>query len=424
MVSIQLLQFLNNNHTFDKFQSGFRQKHSTETALLRVSSDILMKADVGECSVLLLLDLSAAFDTINHSILLDRLQRWVGITGVALDWFSSYLSGRSVAVALNNYSSASAPLTCGVPQGSILGPVLFSLYMLPLGTLINSFEGISYHCYADDTQLYLSFEHNNLSKLTVMQDCLAAIKNWMSHNFLQLNADKTEILIIGPEIISNEIQQSLGPLANNVKQNAKNLGVFFDNKMNLEFHIKKITQSCFYHLRNIAKIKSILTSQDLEQIIHAFISSRLDYCNGLYTTLSQSSLSRLQLIQNTAARILTNTNRRAHITPVLATLHWLPVKARINFKILLITYKALHGLAPLYITDLLPRKKNTRSLRSSDKGLLEVPVTNLKTKGDRAFAVVAPTLWNALPLALKNAESVDGFKRLLKTHLFNMHFNI
>ena len=245
MVSIQLLQFLNNNQTFDKFQSGFRQKHSTETALLRVSSDILMKADVGECSVLLLLDLSAAFDTINHSILLDRLQRWVGITGVALDWFSSYLSGRSVAVALNNYSSASAPLTCGVPQGSILGPVLFSLYMLPLGTLINSFEGISYHCYADDTQLYLSFEHNNLSKLTVMQDCLAAIKNWMSHNFLQLNADKTEILIIGPEIISNEIQQSLGPLANNVKQNAKNLGVFFDKKMNLEFHIKKITQSCF-----------------------------------------------------------------------------------------------------------------------------------------------------------------------------------
>ena len=151
----------------------------------------------------------------------------------------------------------------------------------------------------------------------------------------------------------------------------------------------------------------------------AVIPSRL---YGLYTTLSRSSLSRLKLVQNTAARILTNTNRRAHITPVLAALHWLPIKARIDFKILLITYKALHGLAPLYITDLLPPKPNVRSLRSSDKGLLVVPATNLRTKGDRAFAVVAPTLWNALPLALKNSVSVDSFKRLLKTHLFRMHF--
>ena len=156
--------------------------------------------------------------------------------------------------------------------------------------------------------------------------------------------------------------------------------------------------------------------------MHASVSSRLDYCNGLYTTLNLSSISRLQLVQNTAARILTNTNRRAHITPVLASLHWLPIKSRIDFKILLTTFKALHGLAPLYISELLSPKENTRSLRSSDKGLLNIPSTKLKTKGDRAFAVVAPTLWNALPLALKNVETVEGFKRLLKTHLFQIHF--
>ena len=192
--------------------------------------------------------------------------------------------------------------------------------------------------------------------------------------------------------------------------------------MNLEFHVKKITQSCFYHLRNIAKIKSILTTQDLEKIIHAFVSSRLDYCNGLYSTLSSSSIHRLQLIQNTAARILTNTTRRAHITPVLAALHWLPIKSRIDFKILLITYKALHDLAPSYISELLHDKPNVRPLRSSNKGLLVIPPSNLKTKGDRAFEVVAPTLWNALPLAIKNAPSVDVFKNLLKTHLYRKHF--
>ena len=266
VVCKQLLQFLDNNNTLDKFQSGFRQKHSTETALLRVSSDILMKADIGECSVLLLLDLSAAFDTVCHSILLDRLHRWVGLTGLVLEWFTSYLTGRSVAVSINSYSSSSAPLSCGVPQGSILGPILFSLYMLPLGSLINTFEGISYHCYADDTQLYLSFKHNDPSKFTVLQDCLTGINNWMSQNFLQLNPDKTEILIIGPTSSSITIQQSLGPLQRNVRETVKNLGVFFDSSLNLEHHVKKITQSCFFHLRNISKIKSLLSSQDLEKL--------------------------------------------------------------------------------------------------------------------------------------------------------------
>ena len=185
VVCNQLLHFLNNNNIFDKFQSGFRQKHSTETALLKVSSDIIMKADAGECSVLLLLDLSAAFDTIHHSILLDRLQKWVGLSDLALGWFSSYLSGRSVSVAVDGYVSSSAPLTSGVPQGSILGPILFSLYMLPLGALINSFDGVSYHCYADDTQLYFSFKHSEIDRIYVLRDCLAAIKNWMAFNFLQ-----------------------------------------------------------------------------------------------------------------------------------------------------------------------------------------------------------------------------------------------
>ena len=221
------------------------------------------------------------------------------------------------------------------------------------------------------------------SKLSILNDCVLSIKDWMSQNFLQLNPDKTEILIIGPESIHTEIQHFMGTSTAKFTQTSKNLGVLFDQKLNFEPHVKKVVQTCFYQLRNIAKIKSLLTFQDLEKLIHAFISSRLDYCNALFTTLSSSSIHRLQLVQNAAARLLTNTYRRSHVTSVLKALHWLPVECRIVFKIVLITFKSLHGLSPKYITELLHPKENVRALRTSDKGLLDVPFTKLKTKGDR-----------------------------------------
>ena len=157
-------------------------------------------------------------------------------------------------------------------------------------------------------------------------------------------------------------------------------------------------------------------------IIHAFISSRLDYCNSLFTCLNKTDMGRLQLIQNAAARLLTRSSRRCHITPVLASLHWLPVSFRVNFKILVITYRALHGQAPQYLIDLVPRYEPQRALRSADQGLITAPKTNLKTKGDRAFQAVAPNLWNMLPQALRDAPSVDIFKNKLKTLFFEQAF--
>ena len=148
-----------------------------------------------------------------------------------------------------------------------------------------------------------------------------------------------------------------------------------------------IVQSCFFQLRNIAKIRSFVSCTDLEKVIHAFIYSHLDDCNSLHSGLSQKATSRLQQLQNAAARLLTKTRRRDHITPILASLYWLPVFFRVDFKILLITFKALNGHAPSYISELLVPYEPERSLRSSGRGLLVVPKSRLVTKGDRAFAV-------------------------------------
>ena len=192
--------------------------------------------------------------------------------------------------------------------------------------------------------------------------------------------------------------------------------------MLLDTHIKSVTRTCFFHLRNIAKLRSFVSHSDLEMIIHAFVSSRLDYCNSVLTCLNKTSLDRLQFIQNTAARLLTRSNRRCHITPVLASLHWLPVVFRVQFKVLVLTFRALHGQAPAYLTDLLKPYVPSRNLRSADKGLLIIPRTNFVTKGDKAFQAIAPRLWNALSCELRAAASVGIFKNKLKTLLFHHAF--
>lgn len=167
-------------------------KHTT-VLLRRVHNDILLLSNSGQSVVLLLLDLTAAFDTIDHEILLSRLEDVAGIQGSALKWFWSFLSHRSFSVNLGKLFSSSAPLICGVPQGSILGPFLFSLYILPLGFIVRNY-GISFHFYADDTHMYMALRRSNVNALDPLMHCLNEVKAWMTANFLNFNISKTELI--------------------------------------------------------------------------------------------------------------------------------------------------------------------------------------------------------------------------------------
>ena len=201
----------------------------------------------------------------------------------------------------------------------------------------------------------------------------------------------------------------------------RNLGVIFDQCMTLEKHVCRVCQISYMHLRRIAKIRHLLSKQAAEQLIHAFITSRLDFCNNLLTGLPQSTLNRLQSVQNAAACLLTGTRKFDHITPILYKLHWLPVNQRIQFKIIILTFKALHGSAPPYMHDLLTHRTTRPGLRSI-RNTLHVPRTRLVSYGDRAYSNIAPRLWNSLPDYLRQIHNITLFQQKLKTHLFLLAF--
>lgn len=201
----------------------------------------------------------------------------------------------------------------------------------------------------------------------------------------------------------------------------RDLGVMMDKHLNMKCHVNKVVKSCNYHLRNVGRIRHCLTKEAAASLVHSLVSSRIDYGNALLFGLPSSDIVRLQKVLNTAARIVSRVKRFEPITPVLYDLHWLKVEERIVYKLMVITYKALHGMAPAYIMDLLSIYTPARTLRSQNAMLLTVPRSN-KRYGDRSFAVAAPTLWNKLPVKLRSSETLDAFCRGLKSHLFDSCF--
>uniref|UniRef100_A0A8C6PUP5 Reverse transcriptase domain-containing protein n=1 Tax=Nothobranchius furzeri TaxID=105023 RepID=A0A8C6PUP5_NOTFU len=302
-----------------QYNIGIRSVCFTHTHT--VLSDILILTDSGSHVLLLLLELTAAFNTVDLTILLHRLEFWVGVTGTALEWFKSYLNGRC-------FSVPNVPLPWGVPQGSILGPLLFSIYILPLGKILASL-GFNYHFYADDCQIYLQI--NQQHSFSIMSECLSQVRSWLSQNYLQLNDSKSDAILFSPTNMNGALDVSTLPL--NLKSCATSLGVKLDSDLSMSSQVNATVKSYFFQLRRITRLKSILKRPDIESVIHAFITSRLDYANSVLIGINASALSKLQKVQNATARFLTNTDRRMHITPILADLHWLPVKFRINFKV-------------------------------------------------------------------------------------------
>ena len=416
---------------YSTLQSAYRAGHSTETALLNVDNDILLNMDHQRVTLLVLLDLSSAFDTVDHEVLLRRLEVTFGITDNALQWFRSYLAGRSQRVLLNGSFSEELSLPHGVPQGSCLRPLLFTVYASKL------FERVKrhlpdVHAYADDNQLYISFKPGSsaseLEVVIALQDCILDIKTWMTTAKLKLSDDKTELIVIGTRAQLNKIsisELSIDHVKVSAVCNVRNLGSWFDNHLSMKTAINKTCQSGLYHLLNIGRIKRFLSFEDRKSIVQAIVMSRIDYCNNLLYGVAATNLSKLQRVQNAAVRLVCSLPRHEHVTSSFIRLHWLPIKFRINFKIAMLCFKCIHGQAPNYLKRMVAIKKtSTYNLRSSTSIQLEDHSRrSKKTLGDRSFPNASAKIWNSLPQSLQSQQNFNAFKSLFKTHYFREAFN-
>jgi len=439
---------------FSPFQSAYRPLHSTETAALFVTNNLLRSSLP---SILVSLDLSAAFDCVSHSILINRLSEDFGFSDQPLTWLRSYLTGRTQYVSFNGDRSSTSSICVGVPQGSVLGPLLFCAYVSPISRLLASF-GLIHHSYADDTTLILSVESPS-TLLSLLDQCTTALCNWFLFNGLQLNPKKSEVLLVGSREKRKILSLSLCPgltiagTTIDLSTTTKILGVIFDAALSFDSHISQICKSANYHLRALAHIRRFLSVSTANLIACSIISSRLDYCNSVLNGTSSHNLHRLQAVQNRAARIVLGVGNRVSAEPLLRQLHWLPISKRIVYKTALITFKTLSVHQPVYLSSLLIPHTPSRSLRSSNLNYLTVPRVTTVFQS-RAFSVSAPRLWNSLPVSLRRLADLSvpalasgttlssslsasstlscdsypdnllSFKRALKTYLFDVNLPV
>ena len=430
IVSKRLSTYMETHLLHEPAQSAYRVNHGTETVLTWVTNYILCAMDDRKGVYLVLLDLSAAFDTIHHGTLLHRLEMNLGVKGTVLQWIRSYLTDRRQRVIIQGVSSQPTTLTYGVPQGSVLGPKLFTIYSAPIATICRK-HNLDVQMYADDTQLLMSFDMETSSERddisSRIEKCIEDLRLWMKANHLKLNDDKTELLVFTSPRYQDRVQNStilVGSNAVESSSSARDLGIILDSTLNMEKHVSTICKAAYHHLRNINSIRNSLDTRTAEILIHAFVTSRLDCGNAVLAGLPKRLISKLQIVQNSAARVLLRIKKSDHITPSLHHLHWLPIQQRIDYKILLLTWKAIHEQAPGYLCALVIPYNPVRSLRSQHANLLVEPRYKTNGYGGRAFSRIAPRLWNSLPNYLRKCDSMNLFKKHLKTYLFQGAYEV
>lgn len=410
----------------DKYQFAYSKNNSCETALINVLDTARIAADDGKVTLLALMDMSAAFDTIDHSILLTRLSS-LRLHSSVISWFQHYLEGRTCAVKCIDAQSQPKIVKYGVPQGSVLGPLLFVLYVRELGHIPKQ-NGVSYVMYADDLQLFTTTPHSEVSLATIkLEVCISEIEKWLSFNQLMMNPEKTEFIILGKKATIKKLPTTLSLQIGNTtippNTTVRNLGFIIDTHLTMEQHIQHVCRNCFFYLKAISRQRYFMDKHSSLMLMQAFILSRIDYCASLLASATSKQETHMQRVLNYAVRVVERLTRRESVKHHQHTIGWLPIKQRFLLRIALLVHSGVHTGQPITIRDMLTLKSScmvssSQTRSTDDTTLLHIPKTKSKI-GDAAFSVIGPRTWNSIPQKIREIKSIARFKSTLMEHYFS-----
>ena len=416
IIAIQLLDYLESNKMLTNAQHGFRQNLSTETALLTVTNSLYENIEKKKISLLILLDLSKAFDSVSHPILLNKMS----MLKIDSFWFENYLKNRFQSVRLGSIFSSPIEIRFGVPQGSILGPLLFII-------LINDILEHIHNCllvgYADDTQLLLEGDPDNIDDLISRgKRVFMEAKKYFNTNGLLLNENKTQFILFGTRQnlskIPNNIEMKFGNISIKQSEKVKNLGVYMDSCLTFNYHIDELLKKVTGTLIFLNRVWDRFQPECRVMAVQALILSVLNYCLPVWGSTSKTQINRAQKVLNFAARIAIGGVRKYdHVSPIFEKLKWLKIKTRFMYSICLLIFKSINNIIPEWVFSLSTIRENRENrVNTRHQNNLFIPRVTTDT-GARNIMILGPKLWNQLPHNITNCQSINLFKSRLMQYL-------
>ncbi|KAJ2946731.1 hypothetical protein O0L34_g12790 [Tuta absoluta] len=422
LVHHQLNSFMNSHKLLSPFQSGFRPGHGTVTALTKVSDDVRLGMSNQQLTVLALLDFSNAFNMVDFDILLAML-RALHISDGVVNWFHGYLVGRQQCIRVDSKVSDLTNITAGVPQGGVLSPLLFSIFINFLTPLLSC----SFHLYADDLQIYTQAPPDEFdSAIALLNNDLATVLQWSQKHGLSVNPNKSQVIVIGGSKQVHRVNYDVAPfltfngVALPYSKVVKNLGVFFDTTLSWTYHVSQVSRRIFASLGSLKRWKNLLPVRTKVELAQSLLVPILDYADVCYLDLNEDLLDKLQRLQNICIRFIYGLRKFDHVSEYRNRLKWLPIRLRRNEHILLLLFKVLNDpCSPPYLKECFHflGDDHGRNVRSKNDNILRVP-RGLSQSGysRESFVSKASHLWNELPSEIRHSKSPAIFKSKLHNY--------
>lgn len=421
LVHRQTLLYINKFNLLDDYQSGFRPLHSTSTALIDITDNIRLAMEDRKLTLLCLVDFTKAFDTVDHELMLAKLQFIFKFSSDVCEWFRSYLNDRSQCTVLNGQTSQWRPIKQGVPQGSVLGPLLFSLF---INDVSRNLSFAKHHLYADDLQMYLHFNKTDINVAVGHLNLdLASIHNWSTRNCLNVNPAKTQCILIGSPALISSIDRTDFPNIifdnNNItlSKTVKSLGVSIDENLSWTAHVTSLCRKVYYSLHSLKRLKRLMHTKLKTTLVQSLIMPIIDYCDVVYDSTSACHAARLQKLQNTCVRYIFNLKTRDSTTPYLKKLSWLKLNKRRTTHALFLLHKTLSTSRPRYLNRRFSYQNDRHPVntRSKTDNKLLIPLHKTKFYSD-AFTPAVSKVWNSLLMEHRNIKSFNTFKKEIKKY--------